>query len=454
MNQGNNHQTQEPDLTKTRRTRPVNYRNGDGQLPPHNEEAEWFLLACLIVKPSVIPAIDPETFYIVAASECYAAMSEACKLRLFCTDYPHAFAHYVGRRLANAASSAKLNKAIAELPSAENWPYWHGVVMDCYKARCLEQLKPKISEIAEQVSRGGRPDEVLFEIQKISRLWHGARSKTVAELMPEVQAFLEYAHLHPGQYPGVSTGFSRFDWLVCGLQAGKQYVIGGRPGNGKTSLVACMAVGLARRGIPVGLISLEMLGPEITARMVSSESRVPLVNFTRDNATDEQTQLAARMMAEINALPITIADQLRTLPEIIMAMHEQAAAGAKVIFVDYLQKIIINRFRGNRNELVTEISGTMKELSIGLKLPVVCCAQLNRESEKQEREPTNADLRDSGAIEQDADFVGLLHSKGRMTDPEYGGACATDMIVTKNRSGEETRLALAFQKEIFRFEEL
>jgi len=440
-------------MNQSQPSQTLHRNNGDDHLPPHDEASEWSLLACLTEKPSVIPAIDPDTFYVVEARDCLNAMSAAWKGRMFCTDSRDTFLHHL-RRALSAQAYDKLDRAVNSLPSSDNWSYWHGIVMDCYKARALEQLKPRITEISQQVARGGRPDEILFELQKISRLWHGSRTKTMAELMPEVQEFLEYARLHPGRYPGESTGFCNFDRLVCGLQRGKHYVIGGRPGHGKTSLIACMAVGLARRGVSVGLVSLEMLGAEIVGRMVSSESGIPLVHFTRGSASDEQTQATANMMLEVRALPITIADELRTLPEIILAMHEQAARGVQVIFVDYLQKIMINRFKGNRNELVTEISGTMKEMSISLRIPIVSCAQLNRDVAKEDREPTSSDLRDSGAIEQDADFVGLLHAKGKSPDPEYDGGYATDMIITKNRSGEEARLAMTFRKDIFRFDEI
>jgi replicative DNA helicase len=429
--------------------------NGDpdiaDQLPSHDEKAEWSLLACLVEKPSVIPAIDPDTLYLVLAKDSYKAMRSAWETRI--TDEPVTLSHHLCKALPQAAY-LQLDKALDELPSAESWTYWHGIVMDCYKARCLEQLKPQITAVSQQVARGGKPDEVLFEIQKIAKLWHGSKSKTTAELMPEVQEYLEHAKTHEGKYPGEITGFHNLDRLLCGLQKGKHYVIGGRPGHGKSSLISCMAVGLARRDVTVGVISLEMLGVEIVGRMVSAESRVPIVRFTRGAATDQEVWMAAQMMGQINALPITIADKLRTLPEIIMAMHEQAAKGVKVIFVDYLQKILVPKFRGNRNELVTEISGTMKEMSMSLEIPIVSCAQLNRESEKGDREPTMADLRDSGAIEQDADFVGLLHTKGKGPDPDLDGGEATDIIVGKNRSGETTRLSMAFRKEIFRFDEV
>jgi replicative DNA helicase len=272
--------------------------------------------------------------------------------------------------------------------------------------------------------------------------------------MPEVADFLEYASKNEGKYPGEVSGFHRFDKLTCGFQPGKIYDIAGRPGYGKSSLVACMAIGFARRGVKVGFISLEMLSTEIIGRMVSCESRVPMVKFLRATVTDEEVQRAGLMMQQISALPIIITDQLRTLSEIIMAMHEQAAQGVRVLIVDYLQKIIIPKFRSNRNELVTEISGAMKEMAISLKLPVICCAQLNRESEKQDREPTMADLRDSGSIEQDADFIGLLHAKGKGPDPEYDGGEQIDLIIVKNRSGETGRLTMSFRKDIFRFDEI
>jgi len=420
-------------------------------LPPHDEEAEWFLIACLLQKPSVIPAIDPEMLYVTVVKECLLSMRKAWEMHLLCLDTPEAFQHHLRKKIA-PASFDRLGQALNALPSADGWAYWHGMVMDCHKARCLEQLKPKISEISKQVSRGGSPNEILFELQKISRLWHGSKTKTTAELMPEVTDFFEYATINQGKYPGEVTGFHKFDKMICGLQPGKLYDVAGRPGQGKSSLVGCIAIGLGRRGTTVGFISLEMLGVEIVGRMVSSESRVPMVKFLRATATDEETQKAGLMMQEVSALPIVVTDQLRTLPEIIMAMHEQAAKGAKVIVVDYLQKIIIPKFRQNRNDLVTEISGAMKEMAITLKLPVICCAQLNRESEKQDREPTMADLRDSGSLEQDADFVGLLHNKGRSTSPDFPGD-VVDLIVVKNRSGDTGRLTMSFRKEIFRFDE-
>lgn len=427
-------------------------RNGEDALPPHNEESEWFLIACLLEKPSVIPAIDPEILYVAAARSCLESMKQALSLHLFCTDNPHSFLHHVQRNV--DAARAPLEKAVTNLPSAEGWSYWHGVIMDCYKARCLEQLKPKITEVSRRVARGDSPNEVLFELQKISRHWHGSRAKTSAELMPEVTDFLEYAYRNDGKFPGEVTGLHRLDKMVCGFQPGKLYDIAGRPGHGKSSLVSCMAIGFARRGVKVGIISLEMLSTEIVSRMVSSEARVPLVKFLRATADHDETNRAALMMQQIAALPLVVTDQLRTLSEIVMAMHEQAAQGVRVLIVDYLQKINIPRFRSSRNELVTEISGAMKEMAISLKLPVICCAQLNRESEKQEREPTMADLRDSGSLEQDADFIGLIYSNGKCTDPDHVGAEQTDLIVVKNRSGDTGRLTMAFRKAIFRFDEV
>ncbi len=154
-------------------------------------------------------------------------------------------------------------------------------------------------------------------------------------------------------------------------------------------------------------------------------------------------------------LPFRIDDFSRSLSDIVMACHQAVAEGAQLLIIDYLQKIVIPRFRHNRNELVTEISGAMKDIAMSLRVPVICCAQLNRESEKDNREPTLADLRDSGSVEQDADFVGLLHEPPRPRDtPEEEWENRTDLIVAKNRGGARGRIAFEFRKEIFRFDEL
>jgi len=410
-------------------------------LPPHDEPAEWFLLACAVNKPSIIPAIGSELFYVEQAKRVLLKMQEAYLAKMGCLQSPELFEHWLAKAL-EAHYFEPLIRAINSLPSAENWTYWKGQLADAYKARKLEQLKPMISETSERVAKGETPNEVLLEISKIAKLWQSSRAETMETLGPKVIEELE-GIWRGDKTLGAITGYHKFDRITGGLQNNRLYVIGARPGIGKSSLAMNIILRAAFRETKCYLVSLEMSATEIGRRLFACESRVSEQKFREKTITEPEFKLVTSAASRLKPLPIKIDDYSRSLSDIVMACHQAVAEGAQLLVIDYLQKIVIPKFRQNRNELVTEISGAMKDIAMSLRVPVICCAQLNRESEKDQREPTLADLRDSGSVEQDADFVGLLHE---MKDQ-------TDLIIAKNRGGEKGRIAFEFRKEIFRFDE-
>jgi len=412
------------------------------QLPPHDEEAEWNLLACAVHKPSIIPAIGSEMFYVENARRVLLKIQEAYADKLECLNEPELFEHWLSRAL-EPHYYEPIVHAIANLTSAENWTWWKGRLADAYKARRLEQLKPKISEMSERVARGETPNEILLEISRIAQLWQPNRAQSMRTLAPKVIDELE-GMWRGDRSIGITTGYWAFDRLTGGLQNNRLYVIGARPGLGKSSIAMNIFHRAAVRGVRSYVVSLEMSATEIAHRLAACESGVSQQLFNERNVTDDQVREMMEAINRLVPLPFTIDDTSRSLSDIVMACHQAVAEGAQLIVIDYLQKIVIPRFRHNRNELVTEISGAMKDIAMSLRVPVICCAQLNRESEKQEREPILADLRDSGSIDQDADFVGLLHERG---------GNQVDFIVAKNRGGARGRIAFEFTKPIFRFEE-
>ncbi len=137
-------------------------------LPPHDEPAEWYLLASAVNKPSIIPTIGSELFYVENARRVLLKMQQAWIVKMDCLKSPELFEHWLAKSL-EAHYFEPLVGAINSLPSAENWLYWKGQLSDAYKARRLEQLKPKISEMSERVSKGETPNEVLLEISKIAK---------------------------------------------------------------------------------------------------------------------------------------------------------------------------------------------------------------------------------------------------------------------------------------------
>lgn len=414
----------------------------EDSLPPHDEKAEWFLLACAVNKPSIIPAIDSRLFYVENARRVLLKMQQAWSEKAECMESPDAFEHWIGKGL-EPHYFEPLFHAISDLPSSSGWGYWRSRLEDTYRARALEKLKPKISEVSERVARGDSANDILLEITRIANQWRASKAESLDTLVPKVIS--EWEELwKEGKYPGLVTGYIKFDKLTRGLQNNRLYIIGARPGKGKSTIAANLALRLAYRQTSVFFVTLEMSATEVTGRLVSCESKVSEEWFAERKASQRDFESVTGAMDRIRKLPLKIDDGVRGLADIVGACHRAASEGAKVIFIDYLQKITVQNFRHNRNELVTQISGAMKDIAMSLRVPVVCCAQLNRESEKEEREPTLSDLRDSGSVEQDADFVGLL----------YENKDQTDLIVPKNRSGREGRIAFKFHKEIFRFDEV
>ncbi len=418
----------------------------EDKLPPHDEPAEWFLLASAVHKPSILPAIGSELFYVENARRVLLKMQQAWMAKLDCLKSPELFEHWLSKALESHYFEPLIN-AITDLPSSENWLFWKGQLSDSYKARRLEQLKPKISAMSERVAKGETPNEVLLEISKIAKLWQFTIAESMSTLGEKVVDELE-GIWRSDKSIGAMTGYHKFDLITGGLQNNRLYVIGARPGVGKSSLAMNLFLQAAFRGTRSYVVSLEMSATEIGRRLAACESRVSEQKFREKKATEQEFKLVTSAMSRLKPLPFLIDDFSRSLSDIVMACHQAVAEGAQLLVIDYLQKIIIPNFRHNRNELVTEISGAMKDIAMSLRVPVICCAQLNRESEKDNREPTLADLRDSGSVEQDADFVGLLHEViSKDKEPH------TDLIIGKNRGGQRGRIAFEFRKPIFRFDE-
>src|SRR5437773_6299868 len=404
------------------------------QLPPHDEVAEWSLLACAVQKPEIIPAIDSRVFYVELARRCLLKMQTAHLQKLDCLNTSEQFEHWLSKSL-HSDQFIPLTETLNKLPSPEGWTYWQDILLDHYRARELEKLKPKISEVSERVSRGENPNDILLEISRIAGLWQGAQSETLDALVPQVVEELEQSW-RTGKYPGVISGFHALDKLMRGFQKNRLYFIAGRPAKGKSTLAMNITMGVAARKVKCFFVTLEMSAQEVVKRMIAAESGIGEYRFRPGTATDEDFQKVVAATVRIKKLPVRITDKMRNLSDVVMACHKAASEGVHFIVIHYLQKIVIPNFRFNRTELVTQISGAMKDIAMSLRLPVVCCAQLNRDVEKEDREPTRADLRDSGSLEQDADFVGLLH---RMSKDQ------TDLIVSKNRGAEEGRIAFTFK---------
>ncbi len=245
-----------------------------------------------------------------------------------------------------------------------------------------------------------------------------------------------------------STGLSDLDRLLGGgMFNGGLYVLGARPGMGKTTVALNIAERVARRGQSILYISLEMNARQIMCKRIAAEQNIPYRNLMSGRLSwDEQIEMDEGLDA-LKSRPFHVNKRFGLTVSDIAAMARRVR-GCKLVVIDYFGLISVEGDGKGRYEDYTAISGRLKQLACQLNLPILCLAQLNRETEKRtSKRPTLSDLRDTGAIEQDADGVMFLHREGYYQE-ERPESEAIEVILAKNRHGETGTVSM-YWKGIF-----
>ena len=299
------------------------------------------------------------------------------------------------------------------------------------------------------------PDEILQEIErKALELRQGsARLATVDngaclhDLIERMQA------TSSGQRKGLRTGFAVLDRVIGDLEPGELILIGARPSVGKTALALSIMHKMISRGIRAAFVSLEMTRDQIFRRLVSMQAGIPIKRVKGFGAGSEDYQAVLEAAGELQLSPFALVDQsTMDVPTIRAWMVGQAAAGARIGFIDYAQLIRCENPRASRYERMTDVSGALKAMARECGIPLIVLCQLNRQSEQDGgREPQLSDLRDSGSWEQDADVVALL-SRKKVDDEAFDSIPAT-LHVAKNRDGGTGYVKLMFRRSLTEFRE-
>lgn len=261
---------------------------------------------------------------------------------------------------------------------------------------------------------------------------------------------------HGNGVTGVPGGFRKLDEMTSGFQRGDFIVLAARPSVGKTALALCMAQHAAGDGFPVGFFSLEMSAEQLTLRLLSSESRVR--HHTIRNASissDEWIDLthAAARLAEtkffIDDTPMQTIMDIRT-----KARKLKAEQNVQLLVIDYLQLLHGSGWHENRHQEVSSISRSLKALAKELDIPIIALSQLSRAVDARvDKRPLLSDLRESGAIEQDADLIMFLY-RDVLYNPDTEDPNSAELIVGKQRNGPTGTVYLAFQRELTTFEDV
>lgn len=413
-------------------------------LPPHSIEAESSVLGGLLLDNSawdrIADLVSEADFYRYEHRLIFGAVSELVNAAKP-ADVVTVFEHLRSLGKANEAGGLEYLNGLAQyVPSAGNARRYAEII----RARATQRRLLNACTEAREIAAAIKGDDVLAACSTIQGLFepiamqHTANEpRHVSELV--VPMLDRISDLADGkQQPGVQTGLRGLDrHLGGGLKAGKQIVIAARPSVGKTSLATDIALRCAQAGDPSAVLTMEMPADELGDRLVARLGRIDLGRLSTGSLEDSEWSALTDAVEALRNLPLFIDDQAA------LSLHEIRAKarklkrlhGLRVLVVDYLQLCASSTQRAgsNRHLQLEEISRGLKALAKQLGITVILLSQLNREVEKRTGgRPTLADLKESGAIEEDADTVILLSKDGDLSD----GTMVVHAELAKNRGGK------------------
>jgi replicative DNA helicase len=451
-----------------------------GYIPPHSIEAEQAVLGAIFVDPGCLPDVSlllkkPEMFWRASHQHIYRAIQDL-------SSEGHEIDWVsVGEQVkkngaaedcgGSDALHAYLSDISQGVPSAYGAERYATIVRDRGLMREIILRASDIRSMAMDETR--TPGDVIEKLERdvfeiAAQRFHG-NTKSVQELITQVmdqQARMkEWRLKHDGTLlPGLSSGYEEIDQYTTGWKAGELIVVGGRPGQGKTSLLLNLAENIAlqaqdRRDDGKGgvlLFSLEMTATELVQRVICSNAGVDLRKVKLGLYNKEEEAELKGATSRLASAAIFVDDSFTlNLSEIrSKARRMKERNDIECIFVDYLQ-LVKDNDRLDRHLQIGNISRGLKALARELNVPVITAAQLNRGVEQRsarEKRPMLSDLRESGSIEQDADQVLLIHRK----ESEEGAVdtnemAEVDLIIAKNRNGPTGDVEMRFQKRYTRF---
>jgi len=432
-----------------------------GKVPPQNLEAERAVLGCVLIEPTVLPRaieiLQPEDFYKDGHRKVYAAM-----LRLFERSEPAdilTVAEELRREgaLEEVGGQATLATLIEEATVATQFGAYANLVREKALLRELIRVTREITEQGFEESDDvqsllDRAEEMLFRLSE-RRLRQSALP--IRDILGPAIHHIETLYHKKEDITGLATGFRDLDRLTAGLQRADFVIVAGRPSTGKTAFALNIAQHASLRiNQPVLIFSLEMSAAQLVQRLLCAEARVDSRSVRTGFLQSPDWRRLTDAAGRLSEAPLYIDDSanLSVLEIRAKARRLKHEHGLELVVIDYLQ-LMQGRFRSeNRQQEIAEISRSLKALAKDLDVPVVALSQLSRAVEARgDGAPRLSDLRESGALEQDADLIMFLARKEGAPEEEPG---TVDLVIGKHRNGPTGKVELVFKREYTRFENL
>jgi replicative DNA helicase len=448
--------------------------NDSRRLPPQDLDAERSVLGALMLNSDafadVIDIVRADDFYSLGHSEIFNAT-----MKLFSDGLPVDAITTIDQlrktgHLEKAGGDSAIWNIVEAVPSAANVTYYAEIVREKSILRNIINAGVHIqnlayqndgTEIAELVDIA---QEEVFELSDKSMT---SDIMTIGETLPSVKDAIKQA-ANAGEVNGVSTGLKDLDSILHGLKGGQMIVVAARPGVGKSTLSNNIAANAVfRQKVPTLLFNLEMSYSELVPKVISAELSIDNKSLKTGRLKPEEWERIDAFEKRVNTgnngqpLPLFIDDspgnmmmQIRTKCRRV----KSSPSGLGLVIIDYIGLLVSGKPEFRQQEMAA-ISRKIKLLAKELNVPIIAVAQLNRESEKASgRLPQLSDLRETGAIEQDADIVILIHREEMRhhsdEDDQTARRGEADIIVAKNRSGQTDEIVVSAQMHLARFRDM
>ncbi len=433
------------------------------KIPPQNIEAEMAVLGSMLLDrdaiPEAIELLSENSFYKNSHRKIYSSV-----IKLYDSNRAVDLITLIEELkkdgcLDEIGGPSYITSLASCVPTSANISHYARIVKEKYILRSLITAATQI--VQESYDSGMSVDTLVDKAERLvfDITQDKIEGKTVSlkEVVRSSIETIDNLYQKKENVTGIPTGFHEFDLMTAGLQPSDLIIIAGRPSMGKSALVSCIAehVGIVEK-IPIGFFSLEMSKEQLVQRMLCSHARVNAHKVRTGFLSQTDWPRLVSAAGKLAETPIYIDDtpaitilELRAKARRIKSQHD-----IQLVILDYLQLMQGPAKAENRQQEISEISRSLKALARELNVPVIAISQLSRAVEQRaDHRPQLSDLRESGAIEQDADLVVLLLREEvyNRTDENKG---ITDIIIAKQRNGPTDTLKLAFVSEYMRFENL
>jgi replicative DNA helicase len=433
-----------------------------GKTLPSHVEAERAVLGALLINDDCINTVSEiivaEDFYLFAHQKIFQAM---------------VLIHQKGNRIDIVTLQDELTK-IDQLNAVGGVIYLVGLQEDIPSLALVDQhahivkeksiLRHLINSAVTIVTNcytqnDSNIDAVLDEAEKtIFSISNKRSSNSFIQL--DIWLKRTFQHLssiksHTKGITGISSGFSTLDQMTSGFQNGDLIVLAARPSMGKTALALCIALEAARNGFSTGIFSLEMSAEQLTLRLLSAQSGISHHNIRNATITSDEWVDLTNVAAQLAEMKLFIDDSaMLTIMDLrAKARKLKIEKGLQFLVIDYLQLLHSSKKHENRHQEISDISRSLKALAKELNIPIIALSQLSRAVDsRMDKRPMLSDLRESGAIEQDADLIMFIY-RDAVYNQESENPALAELIIGKQRNGPTGTIYMNFIRELTKFED-